>query len=194
MNLFLLSVKNLRQRVSRPRADRCAQVALSSTRELRRLPAYRAATRSSNRRQLRGTQGCRKCQHEAIGAYDDVAVHHASQRVPTLLTMKVRRRDSRDSRRGAEDSLISFRGLPAVDDVCCKHHIWRAGPSLKVQIDSSHNPYARAHVTDAALGVMHPIATAESYPVCLSGGSSDQMQCDFVSLAQCRAAASGGLG
>jgi hypothetical protein len=39
------------------------------------------------RRQLRGTQGCRKCQHEAMGAYDDVAAHHASQR--TLLTTKV---------------------------------------------------------------------------------------------------------
>ncbi|MEH2563244.1 hypothetical protein V1289_002871 [Bradyrhizobium sp. AZCC 2289] len=39
-----------------------------------------------------------------------------------------------------------------------------------------------------------PPAKAESYPVCLSGGSSDQKQCDFVSLAQCRATASGDLG
>jgi hypothetical protein len=39
-----------------------------------------------------------------------------------------------------------------------------------------------------------PPANAESYPVCLSGGSSDQTQCGFVSLAQCRATASGGLG
>jgi hypothetical protein len=39
-----------------------------------------------------------------------------------------------------------------------------------------------------------PPAKAESYPVCLAGGSSDQTQCDFVSLAQCRATASGGLG
>jgi hypothetical protein len=37
-------------------------------------------------------------------------------------------------------------------------------------------------------------AKTQDYPVCLLGGSSDQMQCDFVSVEQCRAMASGGLG
>jgi uncharacterized protein DUF3551 len=37
-------------------------------------------------------------------------------------------------------------------------------------------------------------ATAAEYPVCLFGGTSDQMQCEFVNVEQCRATASGGLG
>ena len=36
-------------------------------------------------------------------------------------------------------------------------------------------------------------AKARDYPVCLFGGS-DQVQCDFVSVEQCLATASGGLG
>ena len=37
-------------------------------------------------------------------------------------------------------------------------------------------------------------AAAETYPVCLAGGSANAIQCDFASLAQCRATASGALG
>jgi hypothetical protein len=37
-------------------------------------------------------------------------------------------------------------------------------------------------------------ARAEGYPVCLTGGGNDTVQCDFASLAQCQATASGGLG
>ena len=37
-------------------------------------------------------------------------------------------------------------------------------------------------------------ATAADYPVCLFGGTSEQMQCGFVSIVQCQATASGGLG
>jgi hypothetical protein len=37
-------------------------------------------------------------------------------------------------------------------------------------------------------------ARAEGYPVCLTGGGNDMVQCDFASLAQCQATASGGLG
>jgi hypothetical protein len=37
-------------------------------------------------------------------------------------------------------------------------------------------------------------ARAEGYPVCLTGGGTDTVQCDFTSLAQCQATASGGLG
>ena len=35
---------------------------------------------------------------------------------------------------------------------------------------------------------------AEAYPVCLAGGQADSVQCDYTTLAQCRAAAAGGLG
>ena len=35
---------------------------------------------------------------------------------------------------------------------------------------------------------------AESYPVCLTGGEDNAMQCEFATLGQCRATASGGLG
>jgi Protein of unknown function (DUF3551) len=37
-------------------------------------------------------------------------------------------------------------------------------------------------------------ANAADYPVCLFGGASDQMNCGFVSVEQCQATASGGLG
>jgi hypothetical protein len=37
-------------------------------------------------------------------------------------------------------------------------------------------------------------AGAESYSVCLAGGSNDALRCDYASLEQCRATASGGLG
>jgi Protein of unknown function (DUF3551) len=37
-------------------------------------------------------------------------------------------------------------------------------------------------------------AAAQTYPVCLAGGSTDAVQCDYVNLEQCRATASGGLG
>ena len=37
-------------------------------------------------------------------------------------------------------------------------------------------------------------AIAETYPVCLADGSANTLECDYASLAQCRATASGGLG
>jgi hypothetical protein len=37
-------------------------------------------------------------------------------------------------------------------------------------------------------------ARAETYPVCLAGGSANALECDYVNLAQCRSTASGGLG
>jgi hypothetical protein len=37
-------------------------------------------------------------------------------------------------------------------------------------------------------------ARVADYPVCLFGGTSDQMQCEFINVEQCRATASGGLG
>jgi Protein of unknown function (DUF3551) len=37
-------------------------------------------------------------------------------------------------------------------------------------------------------------AAAETYPVCLAGGPSNSVLCDYASLAQCQATASGGLG
>jgi len=37
-------------------------------------------------------------------------------------------------------------------------------------------------------------AHAETYPVCLAGGSADTVECDYANLAQCQATASGGLG
>jgi hypothetical protein len=37
-------------------------------------------------------------------------------------------------------------------------------------------------------------ASAETYPVCLAGGTTDALLCDYASLAQCEATASGGLG
>jgi hypothetical protein len=37
-------------------------------------------------------------------------------------------------------------------------------------------------------------AHAETYPVCLAGGSANALECDYASFAQCRATASGGLG
>jgi hypothetical protein len=37
-------------------------------------------------------------------------------------------------------------------------------------------------------------AHAETYPVCLAGGSANTIECDYTTLAQCQATASGGLG
>jgi hypothetical protein len=37
-------------------------------------------------------------------------------------------------------------------------------------------------------------AAAETYPVCLVGGTTDARECDYANLAQCQATASGGLG
>ena len=37
-------------------------------------------------------------------------------------------------------------------------------------------------------------AAAETYPVCLVGGTTDARLCDYATLAQCQATASGGLG
>jgi len=37
-------------------------------------------------------------------------------------------------------------------------------------------------------------ARAESYPVCLAGGSANTLECDYATLAQCEASAAGGLG
>lgn len=37
-------------------------------------------------------------------------------------------------------------------------------------------------------------ASAEEYPVCLAGGSANTLECEYASLAQCQASASGGLG
>ena len=37
-------------------------------------------------------------------------------------------------------------------------------------------------------------AGAETYPVCLAGGTTDALRCDYANLEQCRATASGGLG
>jgi hypothetical protein len=37
-------------------------------------------------------------------------------------------------------------------------------------------------------------ARAETYPVCLAGGSANTVECDYANLAQCQATASGGLG
>src|SRR4051812_2553783 len=42
----------------------------------------------------------------------------------------------------------------------------------------------------SAFGVATP-ASAVTYPVCLAGGEADTLQCDYTSLQQCRAAASG---
>ena len=37
-------------------------------------------------------------------------------------------------------------------------------------------------------------ASAEAYPVCLAGGSDNSLRCDYTTLEQCKATASGGLG
>jgi hypothetical protein len=43
------------------------------------------------------------------------------------------------------------------------------------------------------LGVAAP-AGAETYPICLAGGAADSLLCDYASLEQCRATASGAGG
>jgi hypothetical protein len=37
-------------------------------------------------------------------------------------------------------------------------------------------------------------ASAESYPVCLAGGETNSMRCEFASAKQCQASAAGGVG
>ena len=43
------------------------------------------------------------------------------------------------------------------------------------------------------LGAATP-AAAETYPICLAGGTADALLCDYASLEQCRATASGAGG
>ena len=45
-----------------------------------------------------------------------------------------------------------------------------------------------------ALSVSVLPAAAAEYPVCLVGGASDQVRCEFDNVEQCRATASGGIG
>lgn len=45
-------------------------------------------------------------------------------------------------------------------------------------------------VSGSILGAVTP-ASAETYPVCLVGGDTDSPRCDYATLEQCRAAASG---
>lgn len=48
-----------------------------------------------------------------------------------------------------------------------------------------------ALLTSAGIfGIVTP-ASAVTYPVCLAGGEAGTFQCDYTSLEQCRAAASG---
>ena len=48
-----------------------------------------------------------------------------------------------------------------------------------------------ALLTSASVfGVATP-ASAVTYPVCLAGGEADALRCDYTSLEQCQAAASG---
>jgi hypothetical protein len=49
-------------------------------------------------------------------------------------------------------------------------------------------------LTSACMFNVATPAHAERYPVCLTGGGNDEVECDFTSLAQCQATASGGLG
>ncbi len=50
-----------------------------------------------------------------------------------------------------------------------------------------------ALITSACIYSATP-ARAETYPVCLAGGQTNALQCDYTTLAQCQATASGGLG
>jgi hypothetical protein len=38
------------------------------------------------------------------------------------------------------------------------------------------------------------LARAASYPVCLAGGSSNALRCNYANFEECRTSASGGLG
>ena len=46
----------------------------------------------------------------------------------------------------------------------------------------------------SSVSVLNLATPAASSPVCLAGGSDNSMRCDYVSLEQCRASASGGVG
>jgi Protein of unknown function (DUF3551) len=49
-------------------------------------------------------------------------------------------------------------------------------------------------LTSACIYGMATPARAETYPVCLASGSDNTIECDYANLAQCQAAASGGVG
>jgi hypothetical protein len=51
-----------------------------------------------------------------------------------------------------------------------------------------------ALLTSACIFSVATPASAATYPVCLAGGSTDAVLCDYANLAQCQATASGGLG
>jgi hypothetical protein len=53
---------------------------------------------------------------------------------------------------------------------------------------------ALASICIAAAPARAESSRAESYRVCLTGGEDNATQCDYTSLEQCRATASGGLG
>jgi len=46
----------------------------------------------------------------------------------------------------------------------------------------------------SSVSVLSLATPAASYPLCLTGGSDNSMRCDYTTLEQCRASASGGLG
>jgi len=45
-------------------------------------------------------------------------------------------------------------------------------------------------VSESILGAVAP-ASAQTYPFCLAGGGAESTRCDYATLEQCRAAASG---
>jgi len=49
-------------------------------------------------------------------------------------------------------------------------------------------------LASACIDGMATPARAETYPVCLAGGSANTLECEYATLAQCKATASGGLG
>jgi hypothetical protein len=51
-----------------------------------------------------------------------------------------------------------------------------------------------ARLTSASIISMTSPANAETYAVCLAGGTADALRCDFANLEQYQATASGGLG
>jgi hypothetical protein len=50
-----------------------------------------------------------------------------------------------------------------------------------------------ALLTSACISNMATPAGAATYPVCVAGGTTDAVLCDYANLAQCQATASGGL-
>src|SRR6516165_6254083 len=51
-----------------------------------------------------------------------------------------------------------------------------------------------ALLTLASISIAAAPARAEAHPVCLAGGENNALQCEYATLGQCRATASGGLG